>query len=78
MMTNLGTFGYEGLCIKVYDPMKKECIRTYRNMKEAAGKLGIPDKQVRNACNTKTRRYSPVLQMEVALRIAKDETPLKK
>jgi hypothetical protein len=58
----------DDICIKVYDPAKKELIATYRNYTEAARKLGLTYKIVYVACTNKTRRFSPILNKEVALR----------
>lgn len=58
----------DDICIKVYDPIKKELIATYRNYTEAARKLGLTYKIVYVACANKTRRFSPILNKEVALR----------
>lgn len=61
-------FGADDICIKVYDPIKKELIATYSNYTEAARKLGLTYKIVYVACISKTRRFSPFLNKEVALR----------
>lgn len=66
-------FGADDLCIKVYDPTKQELIATYRNYTEAARKLGLTYKVVHAACLSKTRRFSPVLNKEVALRASAKE-----
>jgi len=64
------TFGMDDVCIKVYDPMKKELLSTYDTYTEAAQKTGIPPRVIKIAIRSKTRRYSPFLKKEVALRLA--------
>lgn len=72
MIKNLpGIFGYEDMVIKVYDPEKKECIAIYRNFNEAGNRLGMLPVRVQQACKTKTRKFSPLLNKEVALRVAR-------
>lgn len=63
-------FGADDICIKVYDPSKQELIGTYANYTEAARKLGLTYKVVYAACMNKTRRFSPFLKKEVAIRAA--------
>lgn len=58
------------ICIKVYDPLTQELIATYDNHTEAARKLGLTYKMVYSASINKTRRFSPFLNKEVAIRIA--------
>ena len=61
-------FGADDICIKVYDPTKQELIATYDNYAQAARKLGLTGKVVYTACINKTRRFSPFLNKEVAIR----------
>ena len=63
-------FGADDLCVKVYDPEKKELIAVYDNYSQAGKKLGLPTKVVYVACQNKTRRFSPFLNKEIALRTA--------
>lgn len=65
---DIDKFGADDVCIKVYDPEKKEVIATYANYTEAARKLGLSYKVVFTACTTKVRKYSPFLKKEVAIR----------
>ena len=67
---NVDKFGADDICIKVYDPEKKELIAVYDNYQQAAKKLGINGKIIYNACIYKTRRYSPFLKKDVAIRTA--------
>lgn len=60
----------DDIYVKVYDPEKKEVIATYDSYAQAARKLGLTDKVVYNACSNKTRRFSPFLNKEVAIRIS--------
>lgn len=66
----LETFGADDVCIKVYDPSKKELISAYDTYTEASQKTGISTRVIRIAIRSKTRRYSPLLKKEVALRLA--------
>jgi hypothetical protein len=67
---NIDKFGADDICVKVYDPSKQELIATYNNYTEAARKLGLTFKVVYAACISKTRRFSPFLNKEVAIRAA--------
>lgn len=62
--------GDTDICIKVYDPAKKELIATYKTYTQAARKLGLTYKIVYLACVNKTRRFSPYLNKEVAIRLS--------
>jgi hypothetical protein len=66
----LDKFGADDISIKVYDPSKQKLIATYNNYTEAARKLGLTYKVVYTACANKTRRFSPFLNKEVAIRVA--------
>ena len=61
-------FGADDICIKVYDPSKQELIAIYDNYAQASKKLGLSPKAVHAACRNKTRRFSPFLKKEVAMR----------
>lgn len=63
--------GNEDECIKVYNPAKQELLRTFDTYGQAANYLGISHKILRNAAHSKTRRFSPLLNMEVAIRVRK-------
>ena len=63
--------GNEDECIKVYDPSKQELLRTFDNYRQASAYLGISHKVLRNATRSKTRRFSPILNIEVAVRVKK-------
>ena len=58
----------DDICIKVYDPSNQQLIATYNNYSEASRKLGLTVKIVFHACMAKTRRFSPFLNKEVAIR----------
>lgn len=70
---SIGQFGYEDECIKIYDPSKKECIAVYDNFGKAERALGLTSKVLRNAAKSKTRRFSPILKIEVAIRVSKKQ-----
>lgn len=61
-------FGADDICIKVYDPVNKELIAVYDNYAQAGRRLGLTGKIVATACMNKTRRFSPFLKKEVAIR----------
>jgi len=68
---SLGTFGYEDECIKIYDPEKKEVIGVYDTFPKAEKATGVSAKSLHNAVKYKTRRFSPFLNKEIAVRISK-------
>lgn len=74
-MVGLDTFGFEDLEIRVYDPNTKEVIKRFDNYSRAGYVLGISPRAVKNACDTKTRRYSPTIDKEVAIRIVNKNKP---
>jgi len=57
-------------CIKIYDPSKQELIKECNNYVEAEVFTGIPNRKLRDAAVHKTRRFSPFLNKEIAVRIA--------
>lgn len=61
---------YKDTCIKVYDPLEKKLIGTYRSFTKASQKLGISPSSVQQKCASKNRVFSPVLKKEVALRLS--------
>jgi hypothetical protein len=67
----VGVFGYEDTCIKVYDPTNQEMIRMFTTYTRAANGLGLTTSVVTNACTDKKRRFSPVLNKEIAIRLSK-------
>jgi hypothetical protein len=68
-MNPLDLFGQEDICVKVYDPEKKELIATYNTYKEASSKLGLSYKVISAAAKNKTRRFCDRLNKEIAIRI---------
>lgn len=74
----LNQYGYEDECIKVYDPIKKECIAVYDNYYKAQKALGLSSTILRNAARAKTRRFSPILNKEIALRVSGKQKNEKK
>lgn len=66
----MNTFGLEDECIKVYDVEKKELIGTYATYGKAERATGLSQKILRGAVKNKTRRFSPVLNKEIAIRLA--------
>jgi len=66
----IDTFGMDDVCIKVYDPEKKELISVYDTYIDASQKIGVSPRVIKMAVRNKTRRYSPVLKKEVAIRLA--------
>jgi hypothetical protein len=69
-MNPLNLFGHEDVCVKVYDPEKKELIATYNTYKEASSKLGLTYKVISLAAKTKTRRFCQRFNKEIAIRVA--------
>ena len=69
-------------CIKVYDPSKQEQIGAFATYGKAEKFLGISSKIIKNAVVSKTRRFSPFLNKEVAIRMGakteKDKEMIRK
>lgn len=65
----LNQFGMEDECIKVYDVEKKEVIGTYNTYAKAEVATGLTAKVLRIAATSKTRRFSPRLNKEIAIRV---------
>ena len=61
--------GAEDECIKVYNPAKQEMLRVFDTYTQAARYLGITDTDVKSASLSKKRKFSPLLNMEVAIRV---------
>lgn len=59
----------DDVCFKVYDPEKKELIHTFDTAALTAQKLGLTTKAVHAAIRTKTRKFAPKLNKEVAIRL---------
>ena len=62
--------GAEDECIRVYNPLKQEVIRVYNTYSQASRCLGVSEDIIKNAAVTKKRKFSTVLNMEVAIRVA--------
>lgn len=65
----LGITPNDDLCVAVYDPSKKELIKTFDTLKKMSFFLGIPESTVKKACADKKRRFSKNLNKEVAIRL---------
>jgi hypothetical protein len=57
-------------CIRIYDPSKQEIIAEFDTYVDAEKFTGIPNRKLRDAAVHKTRRFSPFLNKEVAVRVA--------
>lgn len=67
-------FGFESECIKIYNPENQELLGTYDTYTKAERATGITSKVLRIAAKTKTRRFSPLLNKQVAIRLAAKKT----
>ena len=67
---SINLLGQDDVCIKVYDPEKKELIATYDSYKEASSKLGLSYKVISGAVRNKTRRFCQRFNKEIAIRVA--------
>lgn len=56
--------------LKIYDPSKQEVIKECDTYVDAELFTGISNKILRNAAVHKTRRFSPFLNKEIAIRVA--------
>lgn len=65
----LGITPNDDICVAVYDPSKKELIKTFDTIKKTSAYLGIPQSTIKKACEDRKRRYSVNLDIEVAIRI---------
>lgn len=70
----LEMFGDENTCIKIYNPTTQILIDTRDNYCKAANFLGLSARDVWRRCGNKTRVYSPILGIEVAVRLASNLT----
>lgn len=69
-MFSTSYIGVEDECIKIYDPTKQELLATFDRYKDASRFLGLSDNIIKAAATTKSRRFSPTLNKEVAIRLA--------
>ena len=69
----LNQFSYSDDCIKVYDPIKKECIAVYNSYYIAEKVLGLNMTTLKSISRNKTKRFSPFLNKEIAVRISAKE-----
>lgn len=74
-MTGIDTFGFDDLEIRVYNPKTKEVIKKFDNYNRAGYVLGLSPRAVKEACTNKTRRYSPTVKMDVAIRLVNKNKP---
>lgn len=74
-MNGIDTFGYDDLEIRVYNPETKEVVDKFDNFNRAGYVLGISPRSVREACISKTRRYSPRIGIDVAIRLVNKKKP---
>lgn len=65
--------GEDNLCVKVYDPTGPKLIAVYESLRKASNRLGVTYKVAKNATVSKNRIHSPLLKMDVAIRINKKE-----
>jgi hypothetical protein len=56
--------------VKIYDPSKQELIAEFDTYVDAEKFTGIHNRKLRDASIHKTRRFSPFLNKEIAIRIA--------
>jgi hypothetical protein len=61
--------GTEEECIRIYNPLKQEIIKVFDTYIQASKSLGINIDVIKNAAVTKKRKFSPILNMEVAIRV---------
>jgi hypothetical protein len=69
-MFSTSYIGVDNECIKIYDPTKQELLATFDRYKDASRFLGLSDNIIKGAITSKTRRFSPTLNKEVAIRLA--------
>ena len=69
MAYNLASLGSDKECIKVYNPAKQELIGTYETYAKAQVATGITDRILKVMAVKKQRRFSPALNMEIAVRV---------
>lgn len=59
---------FDGTCIKVYDPTKKELIAVFETLCRASNKLRLSKFTIRQKTISKKRIFCEYLNMEIALR----------
>jgi hypothetical protein len=69
MNVSAAHIGTEDECIRIYNPLKQEIIKVCDTYTQASRYLGITDGVIKNAALTKKRKFSPNLNMEVAIRV---------
>lgn len=74
-MTGIDTFGFDDLEIRVYDPETKQVVNKFDNYNRAGYVLGISPRAVKSACENRTRRHSPTMNKEVAIRLVNKSKP---
>lgn len=60
----------DNTCIKVYNPKEQKLIAVFKTFKKTAAMLGLTEGIVYHHCVNKTRTYSRILDMDVALRLS--------
>jgi uncharacterized membrane protein len=61
----------DGLCIKIYNPLEQKLVAVFDSYNKAANKLGVTRKTIVYHAQSKTRILSPILNIVVAVRLAK-------
>lgn len=61
---------YDNICIKVYDPARQKLIAVYDNFQRASNRLGLAYTTAHKKAASKKRVYSPLLKLEVAIRVS--------
>lgn len=61
---------FEGKCVKIYDPEKKQLIAVYRNIRKANQKLNISATRLRQKAISKRRIFCEKLNMQIAVRLS--------
>lgn len=62
-------FADSDTCVKVYDPTKQQLIAVYENYNKASNRLGITAAAILRRCAQKSRVWSPMMNMEIAIRL---------
>jgi hypothetical protein len=71
----VGNFKIEDdTCVKVYDPETKTLLAVYECYKDVSKDLRIELKAVQSGCASKNKRFSPLLNKKVALRLVNKKT----
>jgi hypothetical protein len=61
---------FEDTCIKVYNPEEKKLIGVFKNAAKASNRLGVKSGKLLIKCGSRERIFSPLLQKQVACRVA--------